>query len=402
MDNDRISVHTPAEGVRIIGADAADRTQKNEQVKVDLNDLDSDLESTPPGMQHWTEPPTGEVLQVLSEIDAPSGTDELSDGPIWRDEHTGWEDAPVAEQLSDQPPVTISSRSSVPQHQGARSSTSHHHDDDRLPAEVIMNTRIVTGAALALVAAVAFLLGPAALVVVATLAGALGAFELYTSMRHVGLKPAIPVGILSVVCLSYAAYARGDQAIGVVLVLSVFATLLWFLVGASPGRPTVSSAATFMGVLYPGLSIGFASLTLRVPNHEGLALVFGAVFVTCLYDTFAFMIGRQFGRRPLAANISPGKTVEGAIGGTIAAVVGAVLIVSMMHPWNFGSALLLGIIVSVVAPFGDVCESMIKRDLETKDMGHFLPGHGGVLDRIDSLVFVVPAVYFMAIVINII
>ena len=95
MEQDRISVHTPAEGVRIIGADTADHTQEAKPpVEVDLNELDAALESTPPGMQHWTEPPTGEVLQVLAEIDAPSGTDELSTGPVWRDEVEDWQSNP--------------------------------------------------------------------------------------------------------------------------------------------------------------------------------------------------------------------------------------------------------------------------------------------------------------------
>jgi phosphatidate cytidylyltransferase len=93
--------------------------------------------------------------------------------------------------------------------------------------------------------------------------------------------------------------------------------------------------------------------------------------------------------------VSPNKTWEGLIGGAVFSVVLSAVIVGEIHPWTPGKAALLGLVVAVVAPIGDLCESMLKRDLRLKDMGTLLPGHGGVLDRVDALLFVLPATYYL-------
>jgi phosphatidate cytidylyltransferase len=93
--------------------------------------------------------------------------------------------------------------------------------------------------------------------------------------------------------------------------------------------------------------------------------------------------------------VSPYKTWEGFIGGALAAIVVAVVVVHFIHPWTIGKALVLGVVVAVVAPLGDLSQSMIKRQLGLKDMGRLMPGHGGLLDRVDGLLFVLPATYFV-------
>lgn len=398
MERDK-EVHTPAGGVRIIGAESM--TDDRPLVDLDLTEISESAD-----MPHWTEPATGQVPRVLSEIDAPSAEDELATGPVWRDDHTGWEDEDMDEPVvptqererhksrraRQDRSVTISSR---------LTQAAQPFDGEKISAEVIMNTRIVTGAGLIAIAAVAFLLGPAALVVVATLAGLAATFELYQAMRHLGLKPAIPVGALAFVGLQASAYSRGEVAIPVVLAIAVMATLIWFLVGASHGRPSVSTAVTVSGFMYPGLLIAFAPLMLRAPEHRGVALLFGAVFVTAVYDSAAFIVGKQVGRRPLSS-VSPGKTMEGLMGGTLGAIIAGVIIGLLMHPWSLGTGLALAVVVAIAAPVGDLCESMLKRDFGIKDMGGILPGHGGFMDRLDSLLFVVPAVYFLAHIANII
>ncbi len=111
------------------------------------------------------------------------------------------------------------------------------------------------------------------------------------------------------------------------------------------------------------------------------------------------MIGRNAGSRPLSAT-SPNKTVEGLVGGMVMAIVFVVVpcvLFPGISPWdNFGDALLLGLVAAVTAPLGDLCESLLKRDLDVKDMGGLLPGHGGVLDRFDAILFVLPATYYLA------
>ena len=107
------------------------------------------------------------------------------------------------------------------------------------------------------------------------------------------------------------------------------------------------------------------------------------------------LVGSAFGRHPLAPSVSPNKTWEGLLGGAVAAVLVAVIVVHFIHPWTISKALVLGIVVAVVAPIGDISQSMIKRHLGVKDMGRLMPGHGGILDRVDGLLFVLPATYFV-------
>jgi phosphatidate cytidylyltransferase len=144
--------------------------------------------------------------------------------------------------------------------------------------------------------------------------------------------------------------------------------------------------------MYVGGLGSFAALLLRQPN--GIGMLFGAILVTVAADVGGLFVGQRMGRSPLTA-ASPNKTVEGFAGGIVAAVIAACLIlgVGKWFPWEFMDALVLGIVGGVMAPLGDLCESRLKRDLGVKDMGNVLPGHGGILDRFDGLLFVLPATY---------
>ncbi|MGH9297006.1 MAG: phosphatidate cytidylyltransferase, partial [Acidimicrobiales bacterium] len=125
------------------------------------------------------------------------------------------------------------------------------------------------------------------------------------------------------------------------------------------------------------------------------AYLLGAVEATVAYDVGGYLFGSLLGRHKLAPAISPNKTWEGLLGGSLAAFVVAIAITSQMHPWNFDRAAALGILVALIAPVGDLAESMIKRDIHVKDMGNLLPAHGGLLDRVDALLFVLPATYYL-------
>jgi phosphatidate cytidylyltransferase len=131
------------------------------------------------------------------------------------------------------------------------------------------------------------------------------------------------------------------------------------------------------------------------PHRHGLAYLLGAIAATVAYDVGGYAFGSWVGSRKLAPRISPNKTVEGLAGGCFTAVVISIVVVSHMAPWTLPHALELGLVVSVFAPLGDLAESMIKRDLRVKDMSTLLPAHGGLLDRVDALLFVLPATYIL-------
>ena len=130
----------------------------------------------------------------------------------------------------------------------------------------------------------------------------------------------------------------------------------------------------------------------------GREWVLFALFVTFASDTAAYFIGRRWGRDPLAPDISPGKTWQGAVAGVIAAIVMGLLLLNLFElPLNYGQAVLLALAVSVFGQLGDLVESLFKRNMNTKDLGDSMPGHGGFLDRLDSVIFAGIVVYYFVI-----
>ena len=157
----------------------------------------------------------------------------------------------------------------------------------------------------------------------------------------------------------------------------------------------VNVAVTIGGFVYTGVLGAFAGLLLTSEN--GVGLILGVAIPVIAYDIAGFFVGSQFGKTRLAPEISPNKTVEGLIGGMTGSIAAALLIVKLIHPWgDLAHVFALGLTIAVMAPLGDLAESMLKRDLGIKDFGTLLPGHGGVLDRFDAILFCLPAVYFLA------
>jgi phosphatidate cytidylyltransferase len=131
------------------------------------------------------------------------------------------------------------------------------------------------------------------------------------------------------------------------------------------------------------------------PNRNGMAFVFGALALTVCNDVGALFIGRWVGRRPLNAALSPNKTIEGTIGGTIITLVAGAVLLPRVSPWTITHGLEAAVALSIVVPLGDLFESMVKRTLGLKDLGRLLPGHGGLLDRVDGLLFALPTMYYL-------
>ena len=412
VDDARDSGPATTEGVRIVGATTAGEATgevpsvlaPSPTLQASSDGVSMPAEGTEAGdLPHWSEPPTGEHAAV--------GAADSTDVPRFRSGADDWDqiaDAIVVDDTSDDEPggfiATVPSdddaafAAEVEARRRIRSVNSQG-GGTRLPvvasAPTDLTTRLITGAAIAVPALILFKLGRTTTVLLVAVIVGLAALEFFDAMRKVGFRPATLIGVIASVAIIPVAFSRGEFAYPLMLSLVVSFSLLWFLFRAGPGRPLVGVCVTIGGFAYIGGLAGFAGLMLGYSN--GVGLIIGLVICVITYDTFGYLVGKKFGRTPLSPQISPGKTLEGLLGGMAASIVVAVLVVSNIHPWGgIGNSFLLGLIVAVVAPIGDLCESMIKRDLRIKDFGSILPGHGGVLDRFDALLFVMPAGYFLA------
>jgi phosphatidate cytidylyltransferase len=262
---------------------------------------------------------------------------------------------------------------------------------------------IATGVVIVLVALACFKIGTVATLVLATVVVTLSAAECYAALRRGGRRPATLLGLVATVAVMVAAYAKGLPALPLVLVLVVITSMVWHLVGVERGSTVEGVASTLLGFVWVGFLGSFAALLLapgEFPHRHGIAFFLGAIVATIGADVGALAIGSWLGRHHLAPLVSPNKTWEGFIGGAVVTIALSAAVTGQVHPWTVPKAALLGLVVAIVAPIGDLCESLIKRDLGLKDMGSILPGHGGVLDRVDGLLFVLPTTFYLVRVLN--
>jgi CDP-diglyceride synthetase len=262
-----------------------------------------------------------------------------------------------------------------------------------------MPLAIGSGVVLGIVALVCFAAGTVATMVIASAVVLLATAEAYAAFRRAHYHPATLLGLVAVLSLMIEAYNKGAAALPLVTVLLVAGAFIWYLARVEPAaEPVTGITSTVFVYVWVGVFGSFAALLLdpnAFPDRHGIAFILAAVIVTVADDIASLLVGSAMGRHPLAPSISPNKSWEGLIGGALAAILVSVVVVHFIHPWTVSKALVYGIVVAVVAPLGDLSQSMIKRNLGIKDMGRLVPGHGGVLDRVDSLLFVVPATYFV-------
>ena len=266
------------------------------------------------------------------------------------------------------------------------------------PSGADTSQRVVTGAIAAGVAIVAFFLGAVPTLILATAVVGVAAAELYEALRRAGYHTATLVGLLGCVAIMPIAYDRGTEAFPMMIFLVVAFTMLWYLFEVMRARPVVNIALTLMVFAYIGCFGAFAGLLLSADH--GVGYILGIVLCVIAYDIVGWFVGSTMGRSPLMPRISPNKTMEGLLGGMAAAFVMGIIVVQFVSGWKAGGlfdGVILGLVVAVTAPLGDLVESMLKRDLGVKDLGTLLPGHGGVLDRFDALLFTLPAAYYVVI-----
>lgn len=254
-----------------------------------------------------------------------------------------------------------------------------------------LKVRLVTGVAFAGVAVGLGLWGAPALLGLLLVVVLVAQGEFYLAARKGGYQPATALGLVAGATLLASAYFRGESAAPLVLTVTIGFAFVWHAWGRDKTRAMADLSVTLMGVAYIPLLASFAAALLH--GHDGRGILLATVGAAAVYDIGAYAGGRTLGRHPLAPRISPGKTREGAMVASVVVVVATTLLAPLVGPWSIAQAVVFGGLVCVVAPLGDLFESVIKRDLGIKDMGAILPGHGGVLDRVDAILFCVPASY---------
>jgi phosphatidate cytidylyltransferase len=228
-----------------------------------------------------------------------------------------------------------------------------------------------------------------------------GLFEFYKMTETKGLRPYKWIGILSGGALPWYLFFRQGMYANVLLTLTFMAVMIAELVRKDKGHAIYHISVTIFGVLYVSWLGSHLMLLRELPVIAHLDYRVGFNFVLLLfaltwcYDTGAYTFGRLFGRRKLFPSISPGKTVEGMLGGTFLSIAGVLAVQTLFETrLTVLEAVLLATAGSIIGQIGDLVESMIKRDVRIKDSSAAIPGHGGALDRFDSLLFTAPLVYY--------
>ena len=240
------------------------------------------------------------------------------------------------------------------------------------------------------------------------LVSALGALEFYGNVRKAGVRPVEWAGVAAVVLLAVSARSYDRSSIGslfpavltLLLILSFFVELI-----RKERAPIVNIGATIFGAIYVGWLISHIvalrqiSRPIQIGSYEtqvGAVMVMLTFLCTWASDTGAYFIGRTYGKKKLTPKLSPNKTIEGSVAGFVCSILIAVIAgtIIKLPPQH---SLALGAIFGLLTQLGDLSESAIKRELGIKDFGTIVPGHGGILDRFDSLLFTGPAAFYYAV-----
>jgi len=252
---------------------------------------------------------------------------------------------------------------------------------------------IVTGVALGGILIGALFWNIVAFTALVTVAVLIALAELYRVLAvQRGLKPAQTVGFAGALVLVIGTAWRGTVALSFGLAAVTIVAFLWYLVDPERERVLENVAATLLGIVYVPLFAAHVIAMAKLPHGPSVTIVFFGLAV--FYDVGAYAAGSLWGRRLIAPQVSPSKSWEGAAGATVLVFVLAMTVAPLFRGMDRAVAAGLAAVVVVLAPMGDFAESLLKRDLGVKDMGGLLPGHGGMLDRIDALLFVAPFAYW--------
>ena len=254
---------------------------------------------------------------------------------------------------------------------------------------------IAVGVSLVLLVLASLLIWPPAFPGLIALAAGAGVWEMTRALKVTGAEPPLIPLLGGAVLMTGLAWHDGADSLLVGLVVTVLASLLWRLADG-PRAVRRDFTATLMIAVYVPFLLSFAVL-LQLPDADtdGRWRILCTLFAIVLSDTGGYAAGVFLGRHKMAPSISPGKTWEGFAGSICASAIGSALLLYFLLDIPAYWGLLFGAVISLVAVTGDLTESMLKRDLGRKDMSNLLPGHGGVMDRLDSILFAVPTAYLL-------
>lgn len=267
---------------------------------------------------------------------------------------------------------------------------------DAKPSKAGRNLPAAIGVGVVLLGAV--LLGlffvPLAFVGIVALFAVVGSWEVSRALRAAKAEVPLPPLAVAGIVLPFSAYLGGPEALGFALAGSVLLVLLWRIVEGAAGAFRSVLASTFV-ILWVPFLISFAVLLMQ--EQRGRVLVAVVLLLVVANDTFGYLVGASLGKHPMAPKISPKKSWEGFAGSCVGAIIVGILAVAFLlgSPWWIGIPLALATVAAATA--GDLAESMVKRELGIKDMSNLLPGHGGVMDRLDSVVFSIPIGYIISV-----
>ena len=253
----------------------------------------------------------------------------------------------------------------------------------------MLRRRAVTALVLAPIALGAIALGKWAVLLVVLLVTVGAAYELSRALNPLPFLAALGAGAAPILL----ALPYGPTGILAGALLALPWALFWLA-----GKPETRTLRAVLAVLLMALWIGapLAHLGLFPRSRYGVVLILIAVVGPWISDSGAYFAGRFFGRHLLFPSLSPNKTLEGSLGGLLATMLVVGFVAYQFLGFGLAKAAIIGAGVSLFSQTGDLFESTLKRILDVKDLGHFLPGHGGVLDRVDSLLFTAPAVYYIS------
>jgi len=263
-----------------------------------------------------------------------------------------------------------------------------------------LRRRLLTAAVGIPVVIVCSLLGGLAFLLAINLVIGFGLYEFYLMMEAKGIRPRKAVGVAAGLVVSWYVYFQGGVFSGLFITVVLFGVMVMELLRVDGELAVFHISTTIFGVFYVAW-LGSHIILLRQLGEGASAGDLGGSFVILAFslawatDTGAFFFGSLFGRRKLIPRVSPDKSLEGAIGGFGAAIAAALVAKAWFAPYlSLVDVAVLGLASPVVAIVGDLVESLMKRDVKIKDTSRALPGHGGMLDRFDSVLFVAPLIYY--------